>query len=75
MKNSTEDLHNMLMEQMENIRSASADELPLEIQRGKAMSDVAGKIIDNSRVVLEVAKLRFENCPIEGNEIPKYLNG
>lgn len=75
-KNTLTDVHNMLMEQMELIRDCeSAEELNKEIQRSKAMSDVAGQIISNGRLMLDAAKLSNETWGGKEPDVPKCLKG
>lgn len=62
MKNSLTDLNNHLFAQLERLNDEDLDgeALEKEIARSKAVGDMAGKIIDNARVVLEGEKLRAE---------------
>lgn len=53
MKNSIEDLRNHLFETIEKLKD---DEKPMEIDRARAVADVAGKIIDSARVEVEHLK-------------------
>ena len=57
-KNKLIDLNNHLFEQMErlNDEDLTSDELKLELARAKAMSQVAGNIIENARLALDGAK-------------------
>lgn len=60
-RNSLLDVHNLLMEQMERIMDADTpEEIEKEIQRGKAVADVSKVIVDNSKTMLDAAKLAAE---------------
>ena len=62
MKNTLIDLNNHLFEQIERLNDdeLSDEQLTKEIQRSKAMTDVAGKTIDNASLVLQSEKLKIE---------------
>lgn len=53
MKNRIEDLRNHLFETIEMLKDK---EKPMEIDRARAVADVAGKIIDTARVEVEHLK-------------------
>ena len=73
MKNKYIDLHNHLFEQLERLNNEqiNPDELKIEVDRSKAMCDVAAKIIDTGKLVLsaEIA-IAENNLKINSN---KYL--
>ena len=58
MKNKLVDLNNHLFEQLErlNDNDLKGENLQEEIQRAKAMSDIAKNIIDNGNLVLSATK-------------------
>lgn len=58
MRNKPRDLHNHLFEQLERLNDEDliGKDLDFEIKRSKAMIDVASKIIDNGRLILDVQK-------------------
>ncbi len=62
MKNTLSDLNNYLFEQLERLTddSLSDEELEKEIKRSKAVTDVAGVIIDNGALALRAARYSTE---------------
>lgn len=76
MKNTLGDLNNHLFAQLERLSDEDLDieQLNKEIQRSKAISDVASKIIDNANVVLAAQKLKVGMIDID-NTVPKMLEG
>ena len=62
MKNSLEDLHNYLMIQVEALGDPQlrGQELRNAISRANATANVANKIIENSRTMLDASKLMAE---------------
>lgn len=62
MKNTTDDLNNILFEQLERLNDGfiKGDELKEEIERSKAITSVADKMIANGALVLEAEKLKME---------------
>lgn len=62
MKNNLEALNNHLFEEMERLNDddLSADQLQQEIEKSKAMANIATKIIDNAHLGLEAEKLKVE---------------
>ena len=62
MKNTLVDLNNHLFEQMERLNDddLTDDQLEKEINRTKAMTDVASRIIDNAQLGLQAEKLKVE---------------
>lgn len=74
MKTSIKDLNEHLFAQLErlNDESASEDEMKREIEKAKAMSNVARVISDNMKLVLEANKLKDEGY-VHG--IPRMLEG
>ena len=62
MQNTLGDLNNHLFAQLERLGSEEleGDELKEEILRAKAVTDIAGEIIDNANTVLDVMKFQSE---------------
>lgn len=61
MKNTLVDLHNNLMEQLERLMDAeTVEEIEREMQRSKAVSDIAKVVVDNSKLVLDATKISLE---------------
>lgn len=75
MQNTLGDLNNHLFAQLErlNDENIKGDELKDEIQRAKAVTDVAAKIIDNANTVLDAKKLQAETLGRSNVTIPKML--
>lgn len=74
MKNNLIDLNNHLFEQMERLNDdeLTDDQLHKEIERSKAMTNIATKIIDNAHLGLEAEKLNVEYGRREIN-LPEML--
>ncbi|MFV0382339.1 MAG: hypothetical protein ACK5KR_09020 [Breznakia sp.] len=62
MKNRLVDLNNPLFEQLERLNDEDLNgaELKSEIDRSKAVTDVASRIIDNAPLSLQATKLKVE---------------
>ncbi|MCF2674620.1 hypothetical protein [Fusobacterium varium] len=78
MKNTLEDLNNHLFAQLERLsdEDLSSEELEKEITRTKAITEVAGKIIDNSSTVLEAMRLvKGKDGIVEKEDLPKMITG
>lgn len=76
MQNSLIDLNNHLFAEIERLSDEELrdDLLAQELQRAKSISDVAGKIIDNGKLMLEAEKTRQEYGVFNENiNIPKVL--
>lgn len=75
MKNTLTDLNNLLFEEMEKLRDSSltGEELTQEINRAKAMSVVAEKIIEGGNLVLKAQEVMAEHHSSKLVEVPSYL--
>lgn len=72
MKDSTEELNTLLFEQLRAIKSATGDDLDIEIKRGKAITSIAEQIVNNARVGLEGRKYLADTGLMNAN-LPHYL--
>ena len=75
-RNTLMDLNNHLFEQMERLNDDSLTEenLIIEMQRSKSMSDVSAKIIDNAKLALDAEMYKAE---YGGNAVtmPRMISG
>lgn len=74
MKNTLVDLNNHLFEQLErlNDENLKGEELQEEIDRSKAVSDIASRIVSNASLALQAAKMKGGN--IKGDtKLPEML--
>ena len=77
-RNTLGDLHNHLMAQIERLsdEDLKGDRMKEEMARSKAMSGVAGTIIDNARLVLDARKEAHRTGQLEnGHEWRPLLPG
>jgi len=76
MQNTLGDLNNHLFAQLERLgeEELKGDKLNEEINRAKAISDVAGQIISNASLVLK-AKAFMDGCLSADINLPKMLEG
>ncbi len=75
-RNTLLDLNDHLFAELERLgdEDLSAEELKKEVERAKAISSVAGNIIDNAGLVLKAEEFRREYALDEG-ETPRLLTG
>lgn len=76
MKNTLGDLNNHLFAQLERLsdEDLKGDELAQEMNRAKAVTNVASSIIANGSLVLEAQKLADDYMNAD-NKMPKMLEG
>lgn len=72
MTDSTEELNILLFEQLRAIKNAKNETLDIEIKRGKAITDVVEKIINNAKIGLEGRKYLADTGLMNAN-LPNYL--
>ena len=75
MRNSLEDLHNHLFAQLErlNDEELQGDKLADEIERSKAVTAVASRIIENGQLVLAAEKYKSSSKMDANASLPKML--
>ncbi len=61
------------LDRLEAVDPANAEAMKVEISRAKAVEGVAGKVIENSRLVLDVCKA--STAADEAVRVPKGLIG
>lgn len=73
-RNTLTDLTNHLFAELERLSDESLDkeQLKMEIERAKAIKDVAGAVVSNSRLMLNAMEFRSQYGD-EGGSIPKML--
>ena len=79
MKNKIEDLRNHLFLSLEKLSEASKEDLAMELERSKAISEVAKVVIDSAKVEVDFIKAiggtangtRF--IPVANEDTPKQL--
>lgn len=72
MKNNLEDLHNHLFAQLERLSDelVKGDDLKEEINRAKAITEVAQSIVENGKLAITVKRMLGNN---EIKTAPSYL--
>lgn len=73
-RNTLSDLNNHLFATLERLgdESLDAEKMKMEIERAKAIKDVAGAVVSNSRLMLNAMEFRSQYGD-EGGSIPKML--
>lgn len=73
-RNTLSDLNNHLFATLERLgdESLDAEQMKMEIERAKAIKDVAGAVVSNSRLMLNAMEFRSQYGD-EGGSIPKML--
>lgn len=76
MQNKLTDLNNHLFAQIErlNDEDLTGEKLESEIARAKAVTSVAGQIIQNGNLALRAAEFKYEAMGTSEN-VPKFLEG
>lgn len=76
MKNTLGDLNNHLFAQLERLgdEDLKGEDLKEEIDRAKAVTDVAARIVANASLVLEAKKLATYEFR-DSDKLPKMLEG
>lgn len=76
MKNTLGDLNNHLFMQLErlNDEDVKGEQLTEEIERSKAITNIAKEIIANGTLVLQAKKLQDSKMDID-DKLPKMLEG
>lgn len=77
MRNTLGDLNNHLFAQLERLgeEDLSGVKLSEEINRAKAMSQVASQIIANGKLVLEAIQVADEKLGSDNEKVPRMLEG
>ena len=75
MKNSLGDLNNHLFAQLERLgdEEIKDEKLVEEIDRAKAISQIAGQIISNGKLVLDALKIKDEYLGGDSKKMPAML--
>lgn len=69
-RNTLGDMHNLLMEQMERLAQADAEEVAQEVERAGSMAKLATAINNNASTMLKAIQTANE----DGTTIPKVLS-
>lgn len=73
-KNTLNDLNNLLFEQLERLNDVEGEDLTREIERSKAVSNIARNIIDNGKLVLDAEKFTDDRFNVD-KKMPRMLIG
>ncbi|ACV22602.1 Uncharacterised protein [Slackia heliotrinireducens] len=70
-------LNDALFRELERLESAEGDGLQREVERAKAVADLAGKVIDNARTSLQAVRLQreAEDGVAASVSVPRFLMG
>lgn len=73
-QNKLSDLNNHLFSQLErlNDETLTEEQMKLELQKAKAVSQVSQQIIQNARVTLDAAKMVADG-QVDGQKLPEYI--
>ena len=73
-RNTLKDLNNHLFEQLERLNDdeIQGEKLKEEVERARAMANIATKIIENGNLVLRAKKVMYEQGE---NKVPTMLEG
>ena len=76
MRNTLGDLNNHLFAEIERLgdESTTGEELEQEIQRARAVTAVSSQVIQNAKLILEVAKFRDDKLSAD-DDLPELLEG
>ena len=74
-RNKISDLNNHLFAQLEKLNDddLTGEQLDNEVQRAKAMSNLAGQIISSTKLTLDAIKMAHKG-DINFNDIPNMIN-
>lgn len=74
-KNKLSDLNNHLFEMLERLNNddLKGEELKEEIIRGKAMTEIAGAIVENAKVELSARRLAFDCGADDTLSLPEFI--
>lgn len=77
MKNKLTDLNDHLFTQLErlNDEGLSGEKLQMEIERSKAITDVAKTVVSNASLQLSAIKLKAEYQGLKDGDIPNQISG
>lgn len=72
MKNNLQELNNYLFEELERLNDdetlEESDNLDKELKRSKAITQVAGQIVQNAKVILDAKK----HCDMFGDDVSSF---
>lgn len=75
-RNTLNDLNNHLFEQLERLSDADTDdEIKQELNRSRAVSDIARNVIENGKLVLESQRFKHDDRLDANRTVPRMLVG